>query len=104
MLHELMANGIADGLEREYKFHPVRKWRIDFAWPLLKIGIEVHGALWKGGHGSHTSGAGRMRDMEKMNEAKVAGWLVIEVCKEQIQSGQAVDWIKQLFEMRASND
>ena len=27
--------------KQEFKFHPDRKWRFDFAWPEQKIAIEV---------------------------------------------------------------
>ena len=27
----------------EYRFHPTRKWRFDYAWPENKIALEVEG-------------------------------------------------------------
>lgn len=45
---------LADKLPRfecEYRFDDVRKFRFDFAWPNLKLGIEIEGAIWsKGAH------------------------------------------------------
>ena len=37
--------------EREYKFHPSRRWRFDFAWPALylRIAVEVEGAIFVAG-------------------------------------------------------
>ena len=86
-----------EGLIREYKFHPSRKWLLDFAWPGKKIGIEIHGAIWSGKFGGHTSGLGRMRDMEKMNEAKLLGWTIIEVASNHLKDGKAHEWVKKLF-------
>ncbi len=39
--------------EREYKFHPTRKWLFDFAFIDVKLAIETDGGIWmKGGHSS----------------------------------------------------
>ncbi len=59
----------------EYRFHPTRKWRIDYAWPLAKVALEVEGGVWTGGR--HTRGAGFVRDMAKYNELARAGWRLI---------------------------
>lgn len=60
----------------EHRFHPTRKWRFDYAWVAGKVGIEVDGGIWKGAYGGHTSGTGKMRDMEKDAEAQMLGWKV----------------------------
>lgn len=59
----------------EYRFHPKRKWRFDFAWPTVRVALEVEGGVWTGGR--HTRGAGFLRDMEKYNSAAIAGWRVL---------------------------
>lgn len=58
----------------EWYFHPERKWRFDYALPELKIAIEIDGGLFSGGR--HSGGMGQKKDMEKMNAAASAGWLV----------------------------
>lgn len=78
--------------EIEYQFHPERRWRLDFAIPRAKIGIEVHGGVFS--QGRHTRGKGFTSDREKMNEAQILGWRVIEVTAEHISSGQALRWIE----------
>lgn len=78
--------------ECEFVFHPERRWRLDFAIPLDKIGIEVHGGVFA--QGRHTRGAGFTNDREKMNEAQILGWRVIEVTAEHIKSGKALQWIE----------
>lgn len=96
MFRQLQLAGLTDGLEREITFHPSRRWRLDFAWPAHKVGIEVHGGMWvKSGH---TSGHGRQRDMEKQNEALLHGWRVLEVSEDHIHQGKALDWIMRLME------
>lgn len=90
-------NKLEYGMEREIAFHPERRWRFDFAWPDKKIAIEVHGAIWSGKSGGHTSGKGRLRDMEKLNEAALLGWTVLEIGSVHIINGDAEKWIKQIL-------
>jgi hypothetical protein len=78
----------------EYFFAlPQRRWRLDFAWPGDKVGVEVQGGLWTGG--KHARGAGIENDYEKGNAGQLLGWTVLYVSPGQIRSGQAVQWIKQ---------
>ena len=83
---------------REHRFHPIRRWRLDFAWPALQVAVEVHGATHA--KGRHTRGKGYEQDREKMNEAALMGWLVIEVTAGQVRSGQAAVWAKQALERK----
>jgi very-short-patch-repair endonuclease len=82
--------------EREYRFDPKRRWRFDFAWPLGTVAMEVEGGSWVGG--AHTRGAHFEQDAEKYNEAALAGWLVLRVTPRQIDSGQAIEWIKRALQ------
>jgi len=70
--------------ESEYKFHPTRKWRFDFAWPTLKIAVELEGAVWI--QGRHTRGSGFIKDMEKYNAAVILGWKVLRYTTSTIQN------------------
>lgn len=87
--------------QTELRFHPTRKWRLDLAWPDLYVGVEVHGGIWT--EGRHTRGAGFQADREKMNEAALLEWLVLEVTGEQIRSGQALGWIEKALEVRGGS-
>ena len=60
---------------QEYRFHETRKWRFDFAYPELKIAIEVEGGTWAAGR--HTTGAGFDKDCEKYNAATRMGWRIL---------------------------
>jgi hypothetical protein len=65
----------------EHRFHPVRKWRYDYAWPEHLIALEVEGGVWLSQHGKksrHFTGAGAVGDMEKYNAAAVLGWRVLK--------------------------
>jgi len=59
----------------EFRFHPERRWRIDFCWPELKVALEVEGGALSGGR--HTSGMGFVKDMEKYNELSLHGYTLI---------------------------
>ena len=87
--------------EREYRFHPLRRWRFDFAWPLLKIAAEVDGGIYS--RGRHVRGAGFERDAEKGNAAVLAGWRVLHFTPRQVRSGSAVQTIDILIKKRQLN-
>jgi len=67
-------------LEREYKFHPSRKWAFDFAHPKSRVAVEVDGGQWLPGGGRHGGDA----DREKMNEAAALGWRVLHFSPKQL--------------------
>lgn len=60
-----------------YQFTEKRKFRIDWAWPPYKVGIELQGGTWSGG--AHVRGAGYRRDCEKLNLAQGLGWTLFWV-------------------------
>ena len=57
--------------EREYRFHDVRRWRFDFAWPVYRLAAEVEGGTWV--NGRHNRPEGFEKDCEKYNTAALAG-------------------------------
>lgn len=62
-------------VEREYRFHPVRRWRFDFAVPAWKVAIEYEGLNSE--KSGHTTLNGYTSDTEKYNAATSLGWRVI---------------------------
>ena len=82
-------------VEKEFKFHPKRKWRFDFAWPKLMIALEVEGGTHSGGR--HVRGNGFDNDCEKYNEAAILGWTVLRVTSNMIKSGMAADQLETLI-------
>lgn len=87
----------------EYRFHPARNWRFDFADPGSKVAIEIEGGIYckskksktteynSGGTrvihtetdnrtgGRHNTGKGFKEDCEKYNAATMLGWKVIRL-------------------------
>ena len=91
-----------DGLlpNREYKFHPVRKWRFDFAFLDVLVAVEVEGGVWSGGR--HGTGTGFTADCEKYAEAALLGWHILRFTPAMVKSGYAIDTTKKLIEREKS--
>ena len=80
--------------EREFKFHPERKWKADFHITGKHILVEVEGGIWSGGR--HTRAKGYLGDLEKYNTATMMGYQVIRFSTEQVKSGLAVQQIEKM--------
>lgn len=68
----------------EFRFHPERKWRFDFAFLddddelgvlFPKVAIEVQGGLFI--QGRHNRGAALRLEHEKLNTAAELGWRIL---------------------------
>jgi len=80
--------------EREYKFHPKRKWRIDFAWPKVKLAVEIEGGIYV--RGRHTRPLGFVNDIGKYNAIVMAGYSLLRFTPDQLM-GYGVDTIERFF-------
>ena len=69
--------------DAEYRFHPRRRWRFDFAWPSVKIAVEIDGGAYT--RGRHTRGKGFEADCEKMNAAALLGWRVLRFTPQMLE-------------------
>ena len=76
----------------EYRFHPVRRWRFDFAYPSQKLAIEVEGGTWT--NGRHSRAKGFESDCEKYNTAQMMGWTVLRFTGDMIKRGEAIQSIE----------
>lgn len=77
--------------EREHQFHEERKWRIDFAWPKLKLAVEVESSV----HRIRSRFAG---DLDKYNALVLAGWTLLRYTRKMIESGQAINEVTAVLE------
>ena len=79
----------------ELRFHPVRRWRFDYAWPDSMIALELDGGTWS--RGRHTRGAGYRGDCEKLNAAVSLGWRVFRVTAGMLKANPAgvVEMVKE---------
>lgn len=76
----------------EYRFHPEREWRFDFAWPERKVALEVDGGIWV--KGRHTRGSGWLKDTEKLNAAATLGWRMLRCTPQQLASADMIQTVK----------
>lgn len=63
---------------------PTRKWRLDYAWPLNRLAIELQGGIYGNRTGGHTSTKGVMRDMQKLNTAQLLDWDVLYLARHDL--------------------
>lgn len=66
----------------EYRFHPERKWRLDYAWPERRVAVEIEGGIFVAGR--HSRGAGMLSDMAKYNAATLLGWRLLRYSPAQL--------------------
>lgn len=84
---------LGERCEKEWKFHPVRKWRFDYSIPKYKIAIEIDGGVWT--YGRHNRSAGYLADMEKFNAAAALGWVVLKFTPQQQYTRKTLEIIRQ---------
>lgn len=72
---ELQLKALGVTYTPEFRFHPERRWRFDFALQDEKIAIEIEGGIFI--QGGHNRGVAYMDDCEKYNEAAMMGWMVL---------------------------
>ena len=82
---------------REYRFHPVRRWRFDFALVGHMLAVEVEGGTYA--RGRHTRGAGYAEDCVKYAEALCLGWRVLRVTTGMVENGTAMEYIRCLIKL-----
>jgi len=97
-LKMLQANFKGIDIVKEFKFHPTRKWRFDYAFPFLMIAVEVDGGVWTGGR--HINPAGYINDMEKLNTVASMGWLVLRITTDDRFASKTFELISKAVEYR----
>lgn len=104
--HELTGHLLVMQLrpELQFRFHPERRWRLDFAFPDVRVGVELDGGIFaaeNGGEiGKHARGAGRCADMEKRNAAAELGWLILNYGPPHVRTGEAALQIERIITAR----
>lgn len=84
----------------QHRFHPTRQWRLDFAFPDLKLGIEIQG--YGKGHAEYTSMA---KDHIKNNEAVLHGWQIIYLMSYQLTEAKiksTISYVHKIYVSRQS--
>lgn len=88
----------------QHRFHPERKWRLDFYFGAELVGVELDGGIFSAENGTtagkHARGAGRIKDFEKRNAAAELGLFVLCYGPPQVRSGEAAVQIERLVRAR----
>jgi hypothetical protein len=69
-------------LEREYRFAPPRRYRLDFAYLSGKVAIEINGGNWIGGR--HSTADGLAKEYEKLRLLAMNDWLYYPLTGEDL--------------------
>lgn len=77
--------------QREFVFHPSRKWRIDFAFPDKKLAVEVEGSV-------HRIKGRYAGDIEKYNALSRMGWTLLRYSAKMIHAGTAISEVMEVLE------
>lgn len=75
---------------RQYQVNPERRWRIDYAWPALRIAVEVDGEVHRIKERFHA-------DIEKHAWLTLNGWTLLRVGGREVRDGRAIAWVKALL-------
>lgn len=84
--------------EKEYRFHPERQWRFDYAWPDYRVAFEREGGTWAGGR--HTRGIGYQNDCVKYTVAAILGWIVVRATSDMLRDGSALKLLEKALMAR----
>jgi very-short-patch-repair endonuclease len=99
---DLLADKSLPAPEREFRFHPTRKWRFDLCWNLpIGVAVELDGATWI--QGRHSRGKGQTNDADKINEAQSMGFVVLRFTTDHLTNKritQTVDTVQRVLRWR----
>ena len=87
----LCRNELKQECVKEYRFHPKRKWRFDYAFPAVKLALEVEGGVWT--RGRHTRPKGFLNDVEKYNTATLLGWRVLRTTPTELYTNSTLNML-----------
>ena len=80
----------------EYRFHAVRKWPFDFAFPDQHVAVEFDGGQWLPNGGRHN----RDSDRDKLNHAAALGWRCLRFSNQQwaLDPAACIDLIRRALQ------
>jgi hypothetical protein len=82
-------------LTKEFKFHPTRKWRLDYPLTSRLLAIEIEGGCYV--NGRHSRPIGFINDCEKYNELILNGWKLIRITHFGKNRSETSEIIKKLI-------
>ncbi len=100
---EFLGQCVALGLPgpvQQYRFHPKRKWKADFAWPVHMVLVELEGGVYR--RGWHQSIARYISDCRKYRAAAIMGYTVLRYVGEEVRDGSAVREVESVLNGKAA--
>ena len=98
---QIQEAGLDEGMVRELRAIPGRRFRIDFAWPDLKLAVEVQGGLWT--RGRHSRPMGIVKDYEKFNLLTLHGWRVLLLTSLDVRGEKGLEMIRDAISQSSSS-
>lgn len=90
--------GMRAVFEAQVKFHPTRRWKLDYYAAQYKLAVEIHGGVFSAGR--HTTGVGFTEDRIKINAAHEMGITVLEFTGAMLQDGTAIAQTQRVLHSR----
>jgi len=84
----------------EHRFHPVRQWRMDFAWSEHRVYLEINGGIWT--NGRHSRGAAMLLEWEKINTASGLGWRQLLCQPKDLMTTATADFIRAALNFKST--
>ena len=79
-------NGMQPVTEYQFAASIGRRWRFDFAWPSVKVAVEIDGGQYAFRGGRHATDA----DRDKLNHAACFSWRVLRFSGEMLKDPENV--------------
>lgn len=78
-----------------------RKYRVDYAWPSMRFGVEIQGGVFT--RGAHGSIYGILQGYKKSNDAAQHGWTLMYYLPSEMLKPETIIAIKKAFEWKLEN-
>lgn len=87
--------------QMEVKMVDKRRFRIDYAWPDIKLGVEIQGGVYT--RGAHGSIYGILSGYTKANIAACNGWRLLYYTPQQMTSNETINQIREAYQWSKQN-
>lgn len=101
LFFELLAIAGMPKPEKEVKMIDKRRYRIDYAWPAIKLGIEIQGGVFT--RGAHGSIYGILAGYKKANDACEHGWSIMYYLPSEMLTTETINQIKRAYQWKLAN-
>lgn len=72
-----------------------RDFRADYAWPEVRLLVELNGGIWI--QGAHAHPLNIERDIIKHQYAALLGFFVLPITTDQVKNGHGIAWLQRVL-------